>query len=146
MMNCSKQSNGVITSEGGYIFPLSDIYENTVVLIFSYECGYSLDSIEEFNKLKTEVELDNPHIKFIALTEFKKEKSVNEYPSIKKIIEKNDLKWEKFPEQEKLTKSLTKIIVYPQLIYLKDGKMVERIEAPYKHEIEKFKDLILQKN
>jgi len=128
------------TREGKEI-PFSTLSENTLVLIFSYECGYSLFNTKLFNGIKSNCK--NKNVNFVAFTEISKDVSFAKYPQYQEYL-KEDLEWDIIDNQRDFyVKNLLKEEIFPKLIYIKNGKRVLSIKGvPNDRDIEKINQII----
>lgn len=135
-----KSHNNSIKSVDGEVITVNDIKENTIVLIYSYTCGYSLSNTERFNKFKNEIE-SNESISLIALSENAKDSIFEIFPDYKQIL-KEDLAWKTVENAREFYLPFLKNEVYPQFLLFKKGKLKYKIEGvPYEEEYEKLKKL-----
>src|SRR5690606_34456536 len=129
---CSKNYNfsdstRIFKTKEGKEIPISTLSENTLVLIFSYECGYSLFNTKLFNEIKSSC--NNQNVNFVAFTEISKDVSFAKYPQYEEYL-KEDLKWDVIDGQRDFyMKNLLREEIFPKLIYIKEGKRVFNIKG-----------------
>ncbi|PID94954.1 MAG: hypothetical protein CSA95_01800 [Bacteroidetes bacterium] len=145
LSSCSVSKQPILlqsTDEISYDF--NQLTQNCVVLIYSYECGYSLQGIPKYNKLKEELS----HIEglqFVAFAEQSLEESIARYPENVEVLT-HDLNWIKFVGYNHFYEKIWRKNVFPEFIYFKNGKRKKTLIAPYDHELIEFKQYILKKN
>lgn len=139
--------DAILKTTSGKEIPLSFLKENTFVLIYSYECGYSLKSTPQLNQFKKKLESEvKENIHFVAFSETNKLETFEKYPEYSKLLVE-DLDWDIIENENKFYLKLLKEEVYPQIIYFNKGKVVYRVEGvPYPNEYEEMINLAISKS
>lgn len=141
IVSCSRNFGNkqeLFTTDGDAI-PVSVLKENSLVLIYSYGCGYSLESFKLFNDFRAS---NISKTNFIAFSEEPSSVVFSKYPEYKKAMSE-ELNWKKIENERDFYFSMIKNEVYPQLIYFRNGKIIYRIQGvPYDYELIKLSKLI----
>ena len=150
LMSCEKYISEIpiknfVTSDGKTI-SVDSFLNNGVALIFSYECGYSMRDIPLYNEMNQKLKQFKPDIITIAFSDTYLKESVLKYPDMADFYEKNKLKWDIVENSDSIYSKIWKKKVFPQFHYIKSGKIVKSILAPYPNEIDDFVNYIINDN
>lgn len=124
---------------------LTEAFDNTVFLLYSYECGFSLAATAHFNAIKKQIEREAEEVQFIALTETYYEDSLEKYPFISEILSE-ELAWEIFPKHNLLFDSMLYRKIVPQFQYYKNGKLKFKQIGSNEDKVNKFAKKVIKAN
>ncbi|MBP8993646.1 MAG: hypothetical protein KBG30_07540 [Bacteroidales bacterium] len=147
ILGCNKDISDIpiksIEVSDGTSISVDSFLNNGVALIFSYECGYCMRDISLYNEMNQKLKQHKPDIITIAFSDTYRKESAIKYPDMANYYEKHNLKWDIAENSDSIYSKIWKKEVFPQFHYIKSGKILKSIVAPYPNEIDDFVNYII---